>query len=188
MHVLAGPNGAGKSTFVREVLQPVTHLPFINADVIAAERWPGREAESAYEASTAAAKVREDALSAHRSFITETVFSHSSKVELVKQAISAGYLVSLHVILVPEDVAVLRVEYRVAEGGHTVPESKVRERYRRLWDLVAQARDLSDRATFYDNSSARTPFRAVAKYERGRLVGQPEWPAWVPPAISTPAG
>jgi len=44
LHVLAGPNGAGKSTFVNRVLQPVNHLPFIDAGVIAAERWP----ESAY--------------------------------------------------------------------------------------------------------------------------------------------
>jgi len=40
LHLLAGPNGSGKSTFVAEVLQEVTHLPFVNADVIAAHRWP----------------------------------------------------------------------------------------------------------------------------------------------------
>ena len=185
LHVLAGPNGAGKSTFVREVLQPTTHLPFINADVIAAEHWPGRESENAYAASAAATAERDEALSISRSFITETVFSHVSKVDLVKQAVSAGYLVSLHVILVPEDVAVLRVAYRVAEGGHSVPEAKVRERYRRLWTLVAQARDLADRAMFYDNSVGRTPFRPVASYERGRLIGRPVWPTWTPAALSS---
>jgi len=184
LHVLAGPNGAGKSTFVQTVLQPVTHLPFINADEIAALRWPGQEAAHAYEASAAAMAARNDALSHRRSFITETVFSHPSKVELIRQAHFAGYLVTVHVILVPEDVSVMRVKYRVAQGGHTVPEIKVRERYRRLWPLVAEARGLADRCTFSDNSRAPAPFQPVAKYENGRLVGDPVWPAWTPLALT----
>jgi predicted ABC-type ATPase len=184
LHVLAGPNGAGKSTFVRAVLQPVTHLPFINADEIAALHWPGQEAEHAYEASAAAAVARDDAVSHRRSFITETVFSHPSKVELIKQGISAGYLVTLHAILVPEDVTVMRVQYRVSQGGHTVPETKVRERYRRLWDLVAEARDLANRCTFYDNSRASTPFLPIASYDNGRLVGHASWPVWSPSALT----
>jgi predicted ABC-type ATPase len=165
LHVLAGPNGSGKCTFVREVLGPVTHLPFINADEIAA---------------------RDQAIAARRSVITETVFSHPSKVELIKQSLAAGYLVELHVMLVPEDLAVARVAHRVTLGGHTVPEDKVRQRYRRLWGLVVQARQIVDRATFYDNTSSM-PFRPVAVYERGRPVGTPAWPTWAPPAITTDA-
>ena len=172
------------STFMHTVLQPVTHLPFINADEIAAQRWPGQEVEHAYDASAAATAARDDALSRQRSFITETVFSHPSKIELVKQGISAGYLVTLHVILVPEEVTVLRVEYRVAQGGHAVPEAKVRERYRRLWDLIAEARDLANRSTFYDNSRASTPFLPIANDENGRLVSDPAWPAWAPSALT----
>lgn len=72
----------------------------------------------------------------------------------------------------------MRVQYRVAQGGHTVPETKVRERYRRLWDLVAAGRDLANRSIFYDNSRASTPFLRVAQYENGRLLGGSAWPAW----------
>ena len=186
LHVLAGPNGAGKSTFVHTVLLPVTHLPFINADDIAALRWPGQEAEHAYEASAAATAERNDALGQGHSFITETVFSHPSKVGLIRQGLGAGYLVTLHVMMVPEDVTVMRVEYRAAQGGHAVPETKVRERYRRLWDLVAQARDLANHSIFYDNSRAATPFRPIANYENGHLVGDPAWPAWTPSALTRP--
>jgi predicted ABC-type ATPase len=184
LHVLAGPNGAGKSTFVQNVLQPVTHLPFINADEIAALKWPGEEAAHAYEASAAAAAVRDAALGERASFITETVFSHRSKIELIEQGILAGYLVTLHVILVPEDVTVMRVDYRVAQGGHTVPETKVRERYRRLWGLVAEARELADRSIFYDNSRASSPFLEIAKYEKGHLMGDAAWPAWTPAPLT----
>lgn len=184
LHVLAGSNGAGKSTFVRLVLQPTTHLPFINADEIAAKRWPGEESRHAYDASEAAAVARDLALNNRASFITETVFSHPSKVELIQRSMAVGYLVTLHAILVPEDVTVHRVAYRVHRGGHTVPEQKIRERYRRLWHLVAEARRLADRTVFYDNSSARTPFVHVAEFERGRAVGPTNWPAWTPQALT----
>jgi predicted ABC-type ATPase len=106
-------------------------------------------------------------------------------VDLVAQALAAGYLVELHVMLVPEDVAVRRVEHRVATGGHTVPEDKVRQQYRRLWDLVVAARRIVHRTTFYDNSTARTPFRPVAAYERGQPVGAPTWPTWAASEIRT---
>ena len=184
LHVLAGPNGSGKSTFVARVLQPVTHLPFVNADEIAAERWPGAELEHAYQASRAAADLRRRMLARGESFITETVFSHHSKVALVTQAVAFGYLVNLHVMLVPADLAVARVGERVRRGGHQVPEEKIRERYARLLKLVVEARAMADRSTFYDNAKTRTPFRLVATYERGRLVGQADWPAWTPTVLT----
>ena len=183
LHLLAGPNGAGKSTFVVEVLEPVTHLPFVNADLIAAERWPEAQAAHAYDASRAAAAERSRLMAARASFVTETVFSHPSKVDLVAEATALGYLVHLHVILVPESLAVARVAGRVAQGGHDVPTEKIRGRYARLWPLVTVARDLADRTTFYDNSRAAKPFRVVAGYERGRLVGQPSWPVWAPAVL-----
>jgi predicted ABC-type ATPase len=184
LHVLAGPNGSGKSTFAREVLGPITHLPFVNADEIARQRWPGDEQAHAYDASQAAAQLRDQAIADHRSFITETVFSHPSKVDLLEQGLHAGYLVELHVMLVPEDLAVARVAHRVALGGHTVPEPKIRERFRRLWWLIARARRIADRTTFYDNTTARAPFRVVAVYERGHPVGTATWPAWTPAEIT----
>lgn len=183
LHLLAGSNGAGKSTFVARVLQPVTSLPFVNADVIAAERWPDAAAEHGYEASRLAAEQRARIMADRGSFITETVFSHESKVGLVRTAVEAGYLVRLHVILVPVDVTVGRVDQRVRAGGHAVPEGKIRERYVRLWALVAQARDVARKTELYDNSSARAPFRIVATYEDGVLTGEAHWPRWTPSAL-----
>lgn len=183
LHVLAGPNGAGKSTFVHRVLVPVTRLPFINADEIAAERWPGAEAEHAYAASQAAARARTELLEQRGSFITETVFSHPSKVDLIRDAVAAGYLVTLHVVMVPVAVTLRRVEFRVAQGGHAVPPDKIRERYERLWPLVADARLIADRTQFFDNSRASDPFTRVAVYERGQQTGGTAWPPWTPAAL-----
>ena len=181
--VAAGPNGAGKSTLVQTLLQPITHLPFVNADVIAAERWPDAQAEHAYDASRAAAQERADLIAARRSFVTETVFSHPSKVDLLRQAQAAGYRVELHVVLVPEELTVLRVAHRVGRGGHEVPEHKVRERYQRLWPLVVEARGIADRTVVYDNTKAKTAFRVLATYQHGQLVGVVSWPAWTPAVL-----
>ena len=183
LYLLAGPNGSGKSTYVYRVLRPVTKLPFVNADEIAAARWPKAQAEHAYEASRAAADERTRLFTGGRSFITETVFSHPSKIELVEQASRARYLVHLRVILLPVDVAVRRVLERVQDGGHAVPEQKIRERYERLWSLVARAREIADSTEFLDNSTAAAPFRRVALYERGLLVNEPAWPEWTPSAL-----
>jgi predicted ABC-type ATPase len=183
LHLLAGPNGAGKTTFVERVLLPATGLPFINAHVIAARKWPGAESEHAYEAAREATQQRNKLIAVGASFITETVFSHPSKIELVEHAASHGYLVTLHVILIPEETTVHRVGYRTSHGGHGVPEAKIRERYSRLWAHVAAARVVADRTRFYDNSKASSPFRLVAAYEHGVEAGESQWPRWTPPAL-----
>jgi predicted ABC-type ATPase len=180
LHLFAGPNGAGKSSYVRDVLHPVIQLPFVNADLIAAQRWPTSQAEHAYDAARVAAAERLRLMAERRSFITETVFSHPSKIDLVDQAVQAGYMVHLHVIMAPLETTIRRVAERVRRGGHHVPESKIRGRYERLWPLVARARGRADRADFFDNSVAATPFRMVAGYEWGKPVGIPEWPDWTP--------
>ena len=180
LHLLAGANGSGKTTLATQVLQPVTHLPFVNADEIAASRWPDAQAEHAYDASAAAALERERLIAARRSFITETVFSHPSKLALIELAQRAGYRVELHVVLLPEQTTVERVRYRVRTGGHRVPVAKIRQRYRRLWPLVARARTIADATHIYDNSLAARPLQLVAQYEHGRPIGTPTLPSWAP--------
>jgi len=180
LHVLAGPNGSGKTTYVERVLGPSTGLPFVNADAIAAQRWPNAQQEHAYDASRAAAGRRQELLIDGRSFITETVFSHPSKNHLLDTALRLGYYVHLHVMLLPVDTTVARVSERVHRGGHAVPEQKIRERYDRLWSLIVRARDRVDRAEFFDNTRARSPYRLVASYAQGLPVGDPQWPNWAP--------
>ncbi|MGH9187689.1 MAG: zeta toxin family protein [Acidimicrobiales bacterium] len=118
LHVVAGPNGAGKSTFYDKVLQPGTGLPVVNADLIAAEHWPG-DAAHAYEAAALAGQARDQLIGERQSFVTETVFSRPSKVDLIQRARDAGYQATLHVLVVPEDGAVARVADRVANATAT---------------------------------------------------------------------
>ncbi len=183
LHLVAGPNGAGKTTFYEEILGPTTQLPFINADLIAEQRWPNDASAHAYEAAREAAELRRSAIEGRRSFISETVFSHPSKLELLRAAGAAGYRRYLYVILIPEELAVRRVGVRVETGGHGVPEDKIRGRFRRLWSLIRQAIALADETAIRDNSRANNPFRLVARYHGGELVGSTDWPSWTPPEL-----
>jgi predicted ABC-type ATPase len=178
LDLVIGPNGAGKSTFVEFTLAPL--LPgsvFVNADEIARQRWPVDPAAHSYEAARVAAETRTRLIELGRSFIAETVFSHPSKLDLIHVAHAAGYIVVLHVLLVPEDLAVQRVRHRVAAGGHDVPETKIRERYQRLWALAAAAIGRCDSATVYDNSRLKGP-AIVAQMSGGQSIGGPTWPSW----------
>ena len=178
VELIVGPNGAGKSTFVESVLQPlVEQLPFVNADVIAELRWPDATEEHSYEAARIASATRERFIDAGASFIAETVFSHPSKVDLVRSALAHEFEVNLHVVMVPEELSVQRVIHRVHAGGHNVPEEKIRNRHRRLWPLVAEATRLATTTTFYDNTRPGGPV-IVAEFVQGMPAGPARWPAW----------
>ena len=183
--MVIGPNGSGKTTFVAEFLAlELPGYPYVNADEIAKARWPADSDAHAYEAARVAAETRAHLIASGRSFIAETVFSHPSKLYLIRSAQEAGYQLVLHVMLVPEELAVRRVAYRVKAGGHDVPEHKIRERYHRSWRLVAQAISLADRAVMYDNSRPAGPVK-IAEFFGGLPIGAATWPEWGPePMVS----
>lgn len=179
-HLVAGPNGSGKTTFVTEYLaRELPDYAYVNADEIARARWPEDPAEHAYEAAQVAEDTRAALIAAGRSFIAETVFSQASKLDLIHAAKAEGYQVVLHVMLVPEELTVWRVGYRVRAGGHGVPEHKIRERYQRLWPLVTDAIQLADRTVVYDNTRRSGPSK-VAEFFQGLPVGPVSWPSWSP--------
>ena len=122
---IAGPNGAGKSTFYKAQIS-YTGLPFVNADVIAAEAGIG-----AYEAAEVAETIRRERFARRESFIFETVFSDpvGEKLAFLEKAISAGYSVVLFFIGISSPgKSVDRVGMRVLEGGHAVPADKLATR------------------------------------------------------------
>ncbi|OBH43564.1 AAA family ATPase [Mycobacterium mantenii] len=185
LDLVVGPNGAGKSTFIAFTLAPL--LPgslVVNADEIARQRWPQDAAAHSYDAARIAADTRAKLIDLGRSFIAETVFSHPSKLDLIHAARNGGFTVVLHVVVIPEDLAVERVRHRVQAGGHDVPEAKIRQRHRRLWTPVAEAIALSDLTTVYDNSRLRGP-RIIARLSGGLTIGKPDWPTWAPEILRT---
>jgi predicted ABC-type ATPase len=175
--LLAGGNGAGKSTFYHQYLAS-SGIPFINADEIAKRAFRGEEETRSYDAAIMAAMERDRLLAEHQSFCFETVFSHASKVDFVAEAKAAGYFINLVFIhLDNSDLNVARVHSRVHDGGHTVPEDKIRQRIPRTIDNIRRVIPLCDRVLLLDNASLESPYRRIAgKREDGTWSQAAEGP------------
>ena len=128
------------------------------------------------------AAARDALVAARLDFCTETVFSHSSKVDLVSEATAAGYDVVLHVVMIPLELSAPRVAARAAAGGHDVPTAKLAPRYARLWPNVVAAMPWCHRTVFYDNSGDDGPYE-VAAYRRDVPDYAPRWPRWTPETL-----
>lgn len=188
--LLAGPNGAGKSTLYRaavaEGLIPA-ELEFVNADLFEAAQLaqvvdPKARSE---QARLWADQRRATLLSAGRSFVSETVFSHPSKLQLLADAQAAGFRTVLLVVCVDDpQQLVRRVAQRVREGGHAVPPDRILARYPRTLEHLKGAVRLADLALLYDTSGTTIqPPRLVAHCRRGvppEIPGKlPVWAASV---------
>lgn len=179
--LIAGPNGAGKSTLYRTRVAPSFAGPFINADIIQRDELRDPSVEASYEAAGIAETRRTEMLEARRSFATETVFSHPSKLGLINAARTKGYLVVvMHVGVDSPDLSVSRVKGRTQEGGHDVPEEKIRARFDRGQPLIREAVLKADRGMVFDNSGLNTPPKQMLVFASGRLVrADPVLPRWI---------
>lgn len=181
MIVLAGPNGAGKSTLYQTRVAPSFAGPFINADIIQRDELRDPSPAASYEAARIASSRRTDYLSRGRDFVTETVFSHPSKLELIDEARTKGFtVIVMHVGVDTPDLSVARVGTRVEEGGHIVPEDKIRARYVRGAPFIRAAVLKADRGMVLDNSRINQPPSHCLTFANGRLVfAMPRLPGWI---------
>ena len=94
-------------------------------------------------------------------FAMETVFSHErvagdvreTKIDLLREMQAAGYFVLLFFVgLANTDLSVLRVRTRVLQGGHGIPEDRLRKRFPRTQRIVAEAAEIADATIMADNS------------------------------------
>jgi predicted ABC-type ATPase len=185
-YLLAGPNGAGKSTLYRaavsEGLIPA-NIELVNADLFeAAELTQVVDPKERSEQARLWADRRRGALlAAGRSFVSETVFSHPSKLQLLKDSQAAGFRTVLLVVCVDDaQQLVRRVAQRVREGGHAVPPDRILARYPRTLAYLRDAVRLADLALLYDTSgTAIQPPRLVARCRRGSATVVPgKLPVW----------
>ena len=180
MYMIVGPNGAGKSTLYRMRIQPLTSAPFINADIIQRDELKDPSMEASYKAAKLAESRRRDHLARGKSFVSESTFSHPSKLQLIDDAKAAGFRVAVyHVNLRSPELSVKRVEKRVTEGGHDVPEDKIRERFERNPALIREAALRADHAFVYDNSAMNTAPSLLMEFKHGQVVRVSEnLPTW----------
>ncbi len=116
-------------------------------------------------------------------FVSETVFSHESKLNLLTHAHSLGYHVVLYIVSVSNPRHLLaRVRQRVQEGGHHVPVKRILERYPRTMANLKKAVRVADLAFVYDGAEVERgapTLLAVCKPEETTLLVKklPPWAA-----------
>ncbi len=134
--IIAGPNGAGKTTFAKEFLTKEAHCPaFINADLIAAGLSPFQPDRAAIKAGRLMLGEINHAAERGESFAIETTLSGLGYSRKIPQWQDKGFHVSLFFLKLDEvEIAIERVAERVRQGGHNIPETVIRRRYKAGWE------------------------------------------------------
>ncbi len=136
------------------------------------------EAVNSYTVALLADFYRHECLSREESFSFETVFSHPSKIDILKEARLKGYRTYLYFVATEDPkLNLTRIASRVLEGGHDVPPDKIIARFQRCLDNAGAALPYLDRAFFFDNTG--TDFRFIAEANEGEwqfyTSSLPQW-------------
>ena len=149
---------------------------FIEGDII---RFSSHDAVNSYTIALVTNFLQYSCVKEGMSFSQETVFSHPSKVEALKEAHDAGYRTYLYFVA-NQDVSInlTRISNRVKCGGHDVPMDKVIARAKRSLGNIKETLPYCSRAFFFDNSSIEMEFLAEYSQENGMSVKSDDLPDW----------
>jgi predicted ABC-type ATPase len=153
--VLAGPNGVGKTTAAPALLRETLGVvEFVNADTIALGLAAFSPERVALEAGAILLERLRGLAARRRSFAFETTLAGRSLAPWLERLVRSGYEFHLMFLWLPNaELAVERVADRVRMGGHAVPESTVRRRYRAgLANFFRLYQPLATYWRFYDNT------------------------------------
>lgn len=136
---------------------------------------------SAYDAAFTADFIRQQLLIQDSTFTFETVLSHKSKIEFLKQSKSRDYKNYLYFICtIDPTINTERIKNRVLSGGHSVPEQKIEKRYFESLSLLADVIPFCYRAYFFDNSTEERSIDPIAEIDRsGNLNIKTNIPWWL---------
>ncbi|MDT5224224.1 MAG: hypothetical protein QOG19_1631 [Mycobacterium sp.] len=198
IHVLAGVNGAGKSSIVGATIRDKGG-EYYNPDDAARAIMAANPGLSQTEANAAAwdqgRKLLERAIDQRLDFTFETTLGGNTIPGLLAQAATRG--VEVHVFYVGLDSAdahIERVRQRVRAGGHDIPETDIRRRYRHSLINLVTLLPVRTGLRVYDNSAPADPATGqvpqpvlVLHMQRGRIVGPSDLtstPAWAKPIVA----
>lgn len=136
---------------------------------------------NSYEGSLISSFLREKLLIENKSFCFETVMSHVSKLEDIKEANSLGYISYLYFVCIDDpEVNISRVENRVKKGGHTVDSEIIKSRYTRTLNNLFPAIEISNKAYLFDNSGEKlTLIAEIVDAKSLKLhINEEDFPNW----------
>lgn len=174
--LIAGVNGAGKSTLYQS-LDFIKDMPRINMDEIVKSFGDWRNPEDVIKAGKLAVVKIKDYFKQGISFNQETTLCGKSIIGNIKKAKELGYQIEMHYVGIENvDIAKERIAYRVAHGGHGIPDADVERRYHESLIGLSEIIDYCDLTIMYDNTEN---FERFAIYEHGELCKlayeQPQW-------------
>jgi len=159
VYVIAGPNGAGKTTYATSFLPKFVNCrEFLNADLIAAGLSPFAQESQNYLAGRLLLQRIRDLAANGSTFGFETTLAGLSYRKILSDLRHNGYKVVVFYLWLPsEELAIRRVEARVAQGGHWVPPRDIRRRYQAgLRNFFRFYRRLAD-SWFLEDASVMPP-------------------------------
>ena len=123
--------------------------------------------------------IRNNMLNIVHQFTIETVLSDVRKLEYIHLAKKLGYRIYLYFVATKDvEINIRRVAQRVEQGGHDVPEDKVRKRYEKSLQNLLETIKLCDRAYLFDNSSEE--WVCLAEFDSDTLILHEDViPAWM---------
>ena len=154
--IIAGINGAGKSTLYRLQPELFNSTERINADEILQKMggdW--RKEIDNFRAMREEVKQLHDALNNCKSIHVETTLAGSGKAQLnlIDEAHKKGFEVTLlYVTVNSAEMAIDRVQERVENGGHGIPQETIKKRYSQSYNNLPVVSFKSDNVFIYDNS------------------------------------
>jgi predicted ABC-type ATPase len=170
LYIIAGPNGAGKTTFARKFLPDyVGCLEFVNADLIAGGLSPFAPERAVIQAGRLMLEQIHSLGERGVDFGFETTFSGKAYIKFLNEMKIRGYTIHLFFLWINSvTLALERIELRVKNGGHYIPEVIVRRRFgRSLTNFFEFYQPLADSWAIFDNS-ADTP-RMIGFKEEGKI-------------------
>lgn len=154
--VFLGTNGCGKTILANKLANSL-QIPYVNIDQIGKQYFSNinNYNDKMTLSSNLADAESNEMLAKQQSFITELALSNPKDLEFLnKVKVSGAKLVTIFVLTRNVEINISRVAKRVTEGGHDVPEYKIRERYPKCFADMAVAVEASNLCFIYDNSYA----------------------------------
>jgi predicted ABC-type ATPase len=175
--IIAGANGCGKSTLTSKSTF-IYKTPLLDPDAVSKAFQPTIPGASAVAAARQVLISARKHIGRGESFAVETTLSGKHYLRMMIDARIRGFEVVL-VYIGTENVEInlARIGNRVLAGGHDVPESDVRRRYKRSFENLPTALARADHSILFDNSSEEG-YRLIAVLSAsGRQWFEPV-PAW----------
>lgn len=169
LYILSGANGSGKSTIAKELL-PEENIVYVNADDIARELCPDNMQSVRIRAGKEFYSQVNKLFSENKSFAMESTLSGVGHIKTIETAHALGYRVVIIYTFVDDASSCLaRIQTRVKNGGHPVPEDDVIRRFGRskyhFWNTY---KNLADHWVLYYNGG--DDIISVAEQDKGKDI------------------